>query len=298
MANGHKVPFDSPEAPVQISFVQPEYYNFYDGQYKIGYTPWESTVLPEFWFEHMEQCDEIWTTSDWCAEVFRDRGVTKPLYVYEHGVDKMWTPHKRIRREKLKFLHIGEPAPRKAAQKALDIFREAFGDQDDVQLTIKAHNINTTRVYDRMGSIITTPDKLKNVRIISLDYPREQMVSLYWSHDVLVYPSWGEGFGFIPAQALATGMPTICTGEWAPYRTWLNDLELSSHPAESPWQHSHPGYMNEPDDQAIYDAYRLAYDDFENQSDIFYNQAEPFRTRYDWNNLTRKAFAHVVKKFA
>lgn len=297
VALGHRVPFDSPDAPVQLSFVQPEYYGFYDHQYKIGYTPWESTKLPEFWLEHMEQCDEVWTTSPWCAEVFRNEGVTKPLFVYEHGVDKIWTPQKRHRRDKLKFLHVGEPAPRKAAQTVLNVFREAFGDSKDVHLTIKAHETNTTRVYDRMGSIICTPDKLPNVDVITLEYSRERMVSLYHNHHVLVYPSWGEGFGFIPAQGLATGMPTICTSSWAPYADWLGDLTIKSRLVDSPWSWTHTGQVFEPDEQDLYDKMMLAYEEFETQSDSFYDQAEAFRTRYDWVNLTEKAFDHIVKKF-
>jgi glycosyltransferase involved in cell wall biosynthesis len=295
---GHKVPFDSPDAPVQMSFVQPEYYGFYDHQYKIGYTPWESTALPEFWLEHMEQCDEIWTTSPWVAKVYRDNGVTKPLYVYEHGVDKVWTPRARHRRNKLRFLHVGEPAPRKAAQLVLDVFREAFGDSDDVELTIKAHNTNTTRVRDRMGSIICTPDQLKNVNVITKEYSREEMVSLYQGHHVLVYPSWGEGFGFIPAQALATGMPTICTSSWAPYADWLGDLKVDSRLVDSPWEWTHTGQVYEPNADDLYKKMMLAYEDFENQSDKFFSQAEAFRTRYDWVNLTEKAFEHIVTKFS
>jgi glycosyltransferase involved in cell wall biosynthesis len=295
---GHRVPFDNPDAPVQMSFVQPEYYGFYDHQYKIGYTPWESTDIPEFWLEHMDQCDEIWATSEWVRDVYRSHGLTKPLFVYEHGVDKIWTPRKRNRHDVLRFLHVGEPAPRKDAQLALDVFREAFGDSKDVHLTIKAHNTNTTRVRDRMGSIICTPDQLPNVTVTTKELTREEMVSLYHQHHVLVYPSWGEGFGFIPAQALATGMPTICTAEWAPYKDYLGDLALDSRYVDSPWEHTHPGKVTEPDADHLYQMYMKAYEDFENQSDAFYNQAEAFRTRYDWVNLTEKAFDHIVKKFS
>lgn len=295
---GHKVPFDDPDAPVQLSFVQPEYYAFYDHQYKIGYTPWESTELPEGWLENMKQCDEIWTTSEWCKMVYKSAGIRKPIHVYEHGVDPIWTPKKRVRRDKLKFLHLGEPAPRKAAQKTLDVFLEAFGNSTDVQLTIKAHNTNTTRVYDRYKSIVCTPDQLKNVRVITKEMTEDELVGLYHEHHALVYPSWGEGFGFIPAQALATGMPTICTSEWAPYKDWLNDLGVSGRYARNPWQNAHPGDMIEPDEQSIYEAMMKVYDDFENQSNVFYDQAEDFRVRYDWKNLTENAFKHIVEKFS
>jgi glycosyltransferase involved in cell wall biosynthesis len=298
VALGHEVPFDDDTAPVQLSFVQPEYYGFYDHQYKIGYTPWESTELPEMWLEHMEQCDEVWATSDWVADVYKKAGVTKPLYIYEHGVDEIWTPKKRKRRDKLRFLHIGEPAPRKSGQMVLDAFVELFGHSKDVELIMKAHNINTTRVYDKYGSIICTPDKLPNVKLISREFSTEEMLSLYHTSHVLIYPSWGEGFGFIPAQAIATGMPTISTTVWAPYRDYVRDLGISSIPVYSPWQAMHPGNVYMPEEDSLREQMLKAYNEFERLSDDFYDQAETFRAEYNWLNRTEKAFAHIVEKFS
>lgn len=295
---GHQVPFDDDSADVQISFVQPEYYAFYDHQYKIGYTPWESTELPEFWLEHMNQCDEIWATSDWVAYIYRMRGVKPPICVYPHGVDKIWTPKKRKPVGKLRFLHVGEPAPRKSGQMVLDVFMETFGKSTDVELVMKAHNINTTRVYDRYGSIVSTPDKLPNVKLISREYSSEEMVSLFHMNHVLVYPSWGEGFGFIPAQALATGMPTICTTEWAPYRDYLTPLAIKGDYVQSPWPKMHPGEVIQPDEQSLHEQMLKAYNEFDSMSETFYNQAEGFRQEYDWINLTERAFAHIVEKFS
>lgn len=298
MELGHSVPFDDDEAPVQISFVQPEYYAFYDHQYKIGYTPWESTKLPEMWFEHMNECDEIWATSEWVKYIYLQNGIRKPIYVYPHGVDKIWTPRKRQVVNKLKFLHVGEPAPRKSGQMVLDVFMETFGKRTDVELIMKGHNINTTRVYDRYGSIVCTPDKLPNVKVITREYTTEEMVNLYKTSHVLVYPSWGEGFGFIPAQALATGMPTICTSEWAPYKDYLGELSVESNYVQSPWPQMHPGDVLEPDEQSLHEKMLAAYDNFDTLSQQFFDQAEDFRAEYDWLSVTEKAFDHIVRKFS
>jgi len=56
----------------------------------------------------------------------------------------------------------------------------------------------------------------------------ENLVNLYHTHHCLVYPTWGEGFGFIPLQGLASGMPTITTYPWANYEKYIGPLKLKS----------------------------------------------------------------------
>jgi len=46
---GHDVPYSYPKAPVQLNFAQPEHFKMHRGQYQIGYTPWESTKIPDKW---------------------------------------------------------------------------------------------------------------------------------------------------------------------------------------------------------------------------------------------------------
>jgi len=173
----------------------------------------------------------VWATSQWVADVYKSEGVTVPIFVYEHGIDTDWTPRRRYTDNGVvRFLHVGEPAPRKGGQMAMEAFRDVFGDRKDVRLTIKAWRHSTIRVYDRQKSIIGLPqDVYPNMKTIYNNLEGPEMVHLFHQHDVLVYPSMGEGFGFIPLQALATGMPTICTEVWAPYRRFLSpELALGS----------------------------------------------------------------------
>ena len=43
-----------------------------------------------------------------------------------------------------------------------------------------------------------------------------------------MYPTWGEGFGFIPLQGLASGMPVISTYDWSHYVDYMGPLKLKS----------------------------------------------------------------------
>jgi glycosyltransferase involved in cell wall biosynthesis len=298
---GHQVPFQDANCPVQIHFSQPNWYEFEDHQYKIGYTPWESSGLPFGWLEAFNKVDELWTPSPLMAQWYEEAGVYVPIKVYEHGVDHIWRNSRRRRQpgEQLKFLHHGEPAPRKGGQMAVDAFREAFGNQKDVHLTIKSHGASTVRAKKQGHIIGTVKEMFSNVSVVEKMLGESELIQLYLNHDVLVYPGWGEGFGLIPLQAMATGMPTICTGVWAPYqRLLLPELTLSATLMDSPWPDMHPGKMYEPSYEELVNAYRKAYEDFNSLAGKAYKNAFKVHEEYDWDNLTENAFEHIVEKFS
>lgn len=297
---GHEVPYSYPKAPVQLNFAQPEHFKLHRNQYQIGYTPWESTVVPGRWKEYMDACDEIWTTSDWCANVFEDNGF-KNVRVYAHGIQDIWKPKRRQESDVIKFLHIGEPAPRKAGQMTVDAFVQLFGNNPKYSLTIKAYYSNTTRVFNNYidKQIIGTPDAIyKNIKIITEELSEEELLQLYYSHDVLVYPSYGEGFGFIPLQALATGMPTICTAEWAHYKKFLGPLALRSSYIDSPWPHPHEGKVLEPDYKHLLERMKDVAENFKAYSGYYFAQSPKIHEEYNWLQLTNNAFTHIFKKFS
>jgi glycosyltransferase involved in cell wall biosynthesis len=297
---GHEVPFQDVTAPVEIAFCQPDIWEWSSpDSYKIGYVPWESTKLPDRWIPYLKECDEVWTTSDWAKLVFEKHGLVD-VRVYEHGVDtgpEGWT-RKRRRPENrpIRFLHIGEPAPRKAGQLVYDTFEKLFGQSGDATLTIKAHGYNTVRAKNGLR-----PDKVNpHVKVIAEEFELFEMIDLVHRHDVLVYPSWGEGFGLIPLQAMATGMPVICTAKWAPYRAHLvPELALPSKLTVSPWPDIHSGFMYKPDEDHLTESMRtLAGIDYENYSLKAYAQSFGVERDYDWDTLTQNAFDHIEEKFS
>lgn len=295
---GHKVPFDDPKAPVQLSFCQPNTYKFHPGQYRIGYTPWESTELPAGWAKMMNDCDEVWATSDWVANVYDLNGVkSDKIHVYKHGIDPKWAPVKRTPGDVVKFLHVGEPALRKGGQLVLDAFRTEFGDRTDVHLTIKCYYQHFLRGWLDGAYANAQNVGYENVTFITEEMHSHELLSLYATHDVMVYPSYGEGFGFIPLQALATGMPTICTDEWAPYADLLGPLVIYGKWNRSIWS-QHPGDVLYPNYEDLKRAMRLAVSDLPYFLDYYSAQAEKVHEQYNWDSLTANAVEHLVKRFS
>lgn len=294
-AIGHTIPYNDPDCQAQINFCWPTWFEdvLRPHQYNIGYTPWESTHLPPRWKEIFNQCDEVWTTSDWVKQVYENAGVEKPIYVYEHGINEEWKPFKRKPNNVLRFLHHGEPAPRKGGQMAYEAFKAAFGDSQDVQLTIKANKVSTIR----SGKGITFGEPGGNVRVIKSLYSLEDLVGLYWNHHAMIYPSYGEGFGLIPLQALATGMPVVSPKVWAPYREFIN-YGLDTTPIDSPWPEIHPGQVYEPSFDDLVDAYRHVYKNYDSYSKEAFANSFKVHDRYNWQSLTKKAVQPLVERFS
>jgi glycosyltransferase involved in cell wall biosynthesis len=295
---GHRLTYQNPKAKLQINFSQPSLYKMHKYQYQIGYTPWESTVVPESWREKINACDEFWTTSDWCKDVYENNGF-KVSNVFPHGIDPIWTPKKREKTNVIKFLHIGEPSARKGGQDTVNAFIKVFGNNPNYTLTIKAHSNSSLRVYDSMGTIVGVPHEMySNIKLDTRELEDDELVKMYHDHDIMIYPSYGEGFGFIPFQALATGMPVISTHDWADYRKYLGPLKLNSTLVDSPWEVMHPGKVYFPNNDHLVSLVEEAAINFKAYSGYYYAQSTEIHKEYNWDQLTNKAFEEVLKKIS
>jgi glycosyltransferase involved in cell wall biosynthesis len=301
---GYEVSFANPKSDIQLNFTQPHHFKLHRNQYQIGYTPWESTSMRTDWVDKFNFCDEVWATSDWVAKVFKDNGVTKPIYVYPHGVEDIWKPKKRVLKENepFKFLHVGEPSPRKDGQLVVDTFIKLFGNNPDYHLTIKAHGFSTIRVYDKNREFVNPDKAYNNITVITEEYSEPDLVSLFHRHHALIYPSWGEGLGFIPIQGLATGMPVISTYDWAHYEKYIGPLKLKSQLTSDTLPKAvgdpHVGKMFRPDKQHLED---LMYDVVINSKAYFgyyFAQSKKIHEEYNWDQLTKNAFERLSKKFS
>jgi len=279
-------------AKIGISFIQPDLYVFGRNQYKIGYTPWESTDIFESWRKPLlYHIDEMWTTSPWCAEMFRNH-TDKPVFVYEHGIKNEWVPKKRTIDESrpFRFLHIGEPYFRKDAQMVVDAFIKVFGDNPKYELILKCSNLNTTRVFDPVtGKIQGSPGAFyPNIKTIEGMLSTEQMNGLYDLCDAFVYPSWGEGFGLNPLQAMAKGIPTICTEAWATYAKYIT-MPLDSTMNSSPWPKTHPGQMYRPNSEHLMYLMTTLVLNYESYSELAYKNSFLIHKDYNWTKVTKPA---------
>lgn len=283
---GYHVEQNDATADVEIWFDQPQHWEFSEGPYKIGYHPWESTKLQPGWVDIMNQCDEIWTPSPLIAKWYKEDGISVPIFVYEHGIDHSLKPVRRVVDDKIRFLHIGAEATRKGGWDVMRLFRQAFPNNNDVELTLKMVNSSWSGF-----------DKIGKVRIINRTLGFEQLQNLFYEHHAYVYPSFGEGFGLTPFQAMASGMPTICTEEWAPYKRFFDiNLTIDSTLTKTQWPKIHPGYMLRPNFDDVIDNMRFVVDNYEKCSDFAMEQAPKIHEEYDWDRITGQVFRDLEKR--
>lgn len=318
---GVRVTFNDPSADIMLNFCQPQDYRHYEGQYNIGYTPWESSGMSgpffaqrppeglqglglgyrdeskplETWPEVINQVtDEFWTTNDLGMKWFLEGGVDRPTYIFEHGIEPLWTPMQRFGNGPITFLHVGEPAPRKGGQMVFNAFKELFGNDPDYRLIIKGHGESLIRDMDP-ANMIRRPDELiHNVKVITTDMSTEELVGLYYSATCLVYPSWGEGFGFIPLQAMASGMPVIMNTSWANFREYSVGLDVEDRLAPSPWPDIHPGNMMEPSFESLKANMLEFAANTERYTQDAFSHAPLVHKAYDWDNVVYQAFKRFL----
>tara|TARA_B100000902_G_scaffold319079_1_gene311215 strand:- start:783 stop:1778 length:996 start_codon:yes stop_codon:yes gene_type:complete len=225
---GQKVIWNAEGTAWHVNYCLPFYYQTI-GKKNVGYTPWEYTSIPDTWKYNMEKCDQIWATSSWCKDVYESMGIEVPIKVVPHGIHSDWKVVNREIGEKFYFLHVGGELPRKNSDLVVKAFLELFEGNDDYHLILKVSNRNRV------------PLPHPQITIIDSFLERDSLISLYNNCHGMVYPITGEGFGMIPFQAIATGMPTICTNE-----TGCSEYADLSMPLSGEWV-SVEDYMPEVD---------------------------------------------------
>lgn len=295
------IDINSPKSKLQLYYGSPDGF-FYDHQYKIQMTQWESTLVPPHWVDHAKRYDEWWTANKFGADAFINAGVpAEKIHIFEHGVDaSLWTPKKRGTRDTIRFLHIDSGSPRKRGSLAVEAFKEAFGNSPDYEITLKySHHAASEqdwfseRVLESYGEWEGI-----NVRRIKENMTIEHLISLFHFHDILIYPSEGEGFGLIPLQALATGMPVVSTSRWCSYDQYFNGNIIESHEGVSDIVETYTRYGNVviPHLDSMIELMKKAASDIESQSERFYNQVPEVVSRYDWQKLTNSAIDSLISR--
>lgn len=281
----HKIYIDR-DADLEFNFTHPHFYKFSEdsNSVKVGYVAWESTGLQDGWKEIINsKCDELWTPNLFTKKVFENY-FEREIYVFPHGVDEQFTPKLRHVDGPLKFLHIGYPALRKNTRDVIDAFLKLYKGNMDYQLTIKT--------YAGLGFESMEP----NINVISRDMTYTSLISLIHDHHIFLYPSYGEGFGLVPLQALATGMPTITTGEWCDYSEFTQDLIISSELVESPWKYWHPGKMWKPNFDDFVELIKYTADNYDHIANKQFCIAPKVHEKYNWNRVVTEHFDNVESR--
>jgi glycosyltransferase involved in cell wall biosynthesis len=250
-------------------------------------------IVPHKARAYTVDCEEVWTANPWGAQSMINSGVPEDkIYVYEHGIDpELYVPFLRGKRDKIRFLHIDSGSPRKRSdlvEKAFNVIYPKY--KDRIELTLKythaprsGQNWFDEEVLSSSGSWIG-----RGVRHINENLSDKDMTSLINYHDVLVYPSEGEGFGMIPLEVMATGMPVISTHEWCSYSKYLIDEAIESEikEPEISWGYPRIGNGVIAKFDSVVAQMESSIESIDALSSKYYKQAEDVVKEYSWQNKT------------
>lgn len=273
------------DAKAHISWVQPEWYEGYTFQYRVGYTPWESTVIPKTWVPRMNEQDEIWTPATFCKDVFEAHGV-KEVTVIPHGINPEHYPIVEGEPDApFTFIHVGGPTERKGGARVVNAFLDLFDGNRDIQLVMKSTGFSEGRWEPRGGG---QRNASEHPQITVYEFPADInfMREFYGRGHCMVYPSNGEGFGLIPFQAIASGIPTICTNGTA-----MSDFANMSIPLDFTWgpgEGIHYGDWCIPDEQDLRDKMLWVVDNWREAKDKTMKNAKWIHQNQTWDNVADK----------
>jgi glycosyltransferase involved in cell wall biosynthesis len=184
-------------------------------------------------------------------------------------------------------------------------FKKAFGDDPNYELTLK-YSLKKTKYYDTFKESKVNWDNPKvmekqgrwegNVRHIEEITSTEDLVKIYHYHDALVYPSEGEGFGFIPLQGLVTGMPVISTGVWPSYEKYFNGNIIASNLGPSTFMKHYPGKCVIPIPRSLVRLMKEFAENMQQQCNLFYNRSSEVAEEYSWENKTKPVIEALYKR--
>lgn len=188
-------------------------------EFRIGYTMVENTRMGTKWTNYCNDMDALFVPSAYLIDVFKESGVTKPVYSVRQGIDSRKYPYfeRPIKKPEEKFIFgtIGYQDDRKNWQDLVSAFCSEFNHNEPVELWIK--NTNPYWINNYFSDF--------RIKLIHRMYSFEEIQRLYSMFDCFVFPSHAEGSGLPPREAMATGLPVILTN-WSGL-TEIADPEFS-----------------------------------------------------------------------
>lgn len=258
-------------------------------KYTIGFTYWETNKLKDSWVKEMNRMNEVWTTSLFMKDMFIESGVKVPVYDFKLGVDpELYFPKMRNRHDVFTFLSIGSPSTRKNSQIALDAFIKLFGNDDRYRLIYKSSGESDARIYNG-DSIVSSIHGHPGIEVIEEKLSESDLANIYENADCLIYPTSGEGWGLLPFQAIAKGIPTICTNATA-----CTEFAEMSVPLDYKWSkfnmsgiYEDAGEWAEPNFDDLCDKMLYVVNNYQNVATKTYESAKYINENMTWEKVTK-----------
>lgn len=222
----------------KIIHLTPDMYPRYieTDKYNIGHLFWETDRLPREWVEPCNKMQEIWTSSESMAEVFKKCGVRVPIFAFPQPIDisKADKPYHKFNIPHHKgflFYAIFQWIERKNPKGLLQAYWEAFSGREDVSLLLKTYRIDySAHEYEKIQLDI---ERWKQEFGLP-HYPRVYLTTKLLSHedimrvhetgDCYLAADHGEGWSRPLQEALLMANPVVASARGGIHEYLTNDM--------------------------------------------------------------------------
>ncbi|MCQ8782825.1 glycosyltransferase family 4 protein [Mangrovibrevibacter kandeliae] len=186
------------------------------GKRLIGYFAWELERAPEDWRRGVERVHEIWVPSTFTAEAVRGMAGGRPIRVMPHPVLGSGARAGAIARRPadrpftvVTVFNMRSSFARKNPLAAVAAFREAFGDDPHARLIVKSINGPSYPAgwFALQAAVADRP----TIELLDGAMAPETLQALIAEADVTLSLHRAEGFGLVPAEAMAAGRVVVAT---------------------------------------------------------------------------------------
>jgi glycosyltransferase involved in cell wall biosynthesis len=190
--------------------------SFFAGRYTIGLWWWEVELFPEIMHDGFAHVDEVWVASDYVARALLPAAGKTPITTVRVPVER--PARTRLTREQLGLpgghlflttFGYYSSVVRKNPMAVIEAFALAFAPGEGSSLVVKC--IDHDAHPDEHARLEDLAARHPDVHLLPGYADEGRMAALVQHADTVVSLHRAEGFGFVPAQAMAIGKPVIAT---------------------------------------------------------------------------------------
>ncbi|AIE74686.1 MULTISPECIES: glycosyltransferase family 4 protein [unclassified Synechocystis] len=171
-------------------------------------------LLQRQWHEVVKYCDGIIVGCQLDCDFLNSKFSLSNCHIIKihHGVSDILfevpiNKGNKTTSSKNKILHVGQYAFFKGSEILIEIINNILNENRDLQFTWVCAQQNHNQIKSKISDSLSE-------RVQLLDYrPIEKLVEVYDSHDIFLFPSFYEGFGKAPFEAMARGLCVVASDE-------------------------------------------------------------------------------------
>jgi glycosyltransferase involved in cell wall biosynthesis len=250
---------------------------------RIGYHVCDVDTIPSEWALEMSGLTQVLAPSTWCLGVFRRHVPKLPGAKVCHGVQlfdyeqQPWKPDRKLR-----FVHFcSSPAlERKGTLQLAEAWvKSGLGKFADLDCYTSFDSSKKETLQTSFSRTVTKTCTLP------IEFNRFMR-----SYDAVICPSRAEGFGMIPLEAAAHGLPVIMTTDTGHSEHYHASSHESLHLHSGEWEACPPGPGRAPTliiDELV-EKLRLLHSNYPVYKEAAMDKAPAVREHWNWDAVLRR----------